>query len=305
VLNRTFLRLGVACAVYDDDGRVLLSRRGDLDVWNLPTGRLDRHEPVDEAAAREAHEETGVHPGIDQPVGLYFLQATNRLNILFSGYPIGGQVADQTDEASANAYFWLSSMPQKVFGANMAHDALEPQAPVLHTLTTPPVEIRRIKRKLAWRWVQNLLRGQPEPRHVRFYIASVGVIYDENHKRVLTVTGEGERPALPRIRCRGRLAPWTELRVELVRYLNIDVNLRWVGLWQHTGRDQLEFVFAATVQPANGLPVTAKHGAEWSTAQNIALVGRDAVYVQRVTPEYNQGRVWLLRAEDSIPRRLG
>ncbi len=304
MLGRTFLRLGVACAVYDDDGRVLLSRRGDLDVWNLPTGRLDSREPVDEAAAREVYEETGVRAGIDQPVGLYFLQSTNRLNILFSGYPIGGEIADETDEASANRYFWLSSLPENVFGANMAHDAFEPKSPVLHTHTTAVAEIRRIKRKLAWRWVKNLLRGKPEPRYVRFDIAAIGVVYDAGHKRVLTIEGNDSRPALPGVRCRGHLAPWTELRVALVRHLNVDITLRWVGLWQHTGQNRVEFVFAATVPQVNGLTPSAKHGADWSSAQNVALVGRDAAYVQRVTPAYMKSRVWHLTAEDSIPIRL-
>jgi 8-oxo-dGTP diphosphatase len=299
-----FLRLGVACAVFDDDGRVLLSRRGDLDVWNLPTGRLDSHEAVEDAAAREVIEETGVRAGIDQPVGLYFLQATGRLNILFSGYPIGGEVATETAEASANRYFWLSSLPENVFGANMAHDAFEPETPVLHTLTTPAAEIRRIKRKLAWRWVKNLLRGQPEPRHVRFTVAAVGVIYDAAHKRVLTVTGEGGRPALPKARCGGRLSPWAELMTVLKWHLQTDITLRWVGLWQHTGQDQIEIVFAATVPPVDGLPTTTQHGADWSSAQNVALVGRDAAYVQRVTPDYARARIWQLTAEDSVPFRL-
>jgi hypothetical protein len=34
------LRLGVDCAVIDDAGQVLLSKRGDFNIWNLPVDVL-------------------------------------------------------------------------------------------------------------------------------------------------------------------------------------------------------------------------------------------------------------------------
>jgi ADP-ribose pyrophosphatase YjhB (NUDIX family) len=67
------LRLGVVCAVVDDEGRLLLSQRGDLGVWGLPGGRLDAGERLDAAAAREVLEETGVVVKVERAVGLYYL----------------------------------------------------------------------------------------------------------------------------------------------------------------------------------------------------------------------------------------
>ena len=59
----SFLRLGVQCVVIDDEERVLLSQRGDLNVWNLPGGRVDWRESLEAAAAREVREETGIVVG--------------------------------------------------------------------------------------------------------------------------------------------------------------------------------------------------------------------------------------------------
>ena len=64
------LRLGVMCAVIDDSGCLLLSQRGDLNTWNLPGGRLDPGETLEEAAVREVEEETGISAETERAVAL-------------------------------------------------------------------------------------------------------------------------------------------------------------------------------------------------------------------------------------------
>ena len=83
------LRLGVACAVIDDEGRVLLSKRDDFNVWNLPGGRLDSSERMLAAVAREVREETGIISQIERPINLYYWAEFQRLNILFGGLAAG------------------------------------------------------------------------------------------------------------------------------------------------------------------------------------------------------------------------
>lgn len=292
----SFLRVGTACAVFDDDGRVLLSKRGDLNVWNLPTGRLDSGEVLYEAAAREAREETGVVVQIERPVGLYYFAATRRLNVLYEAFPVGGELVQQTDETRANQYFVPKEMPVGVFGGYMAVHAATPTRKVLYVHETPPDEIRRVRRKLARRWVTNLLRGKPEPRHVRFHVQAVGLLFDTAHRRLLTLPGHRER-VLPFVACMGDDAPWLELVSGVQAAFGLTPHFHWVGVWQDVSRDAIELVFAATV-PESTLPP----GAEWSTAQTAALLDRDAAYIDRVKASYPIDPVWTITEPvDELP----
>src|SRR5919202_1809733 len=46
--------------VFDDAGRLLLVRQGDLDVWSTPGGAMELGESPADAVVREAWEETGL-----------------------------------------------------------------------------------------------------------------------------------------------------------------------------------------------------------------------------------------------------
>lgn len=63
--------LGAAVVVLDPDGRVLLTRRADFEVWCLPGGMVDEGESVQEAATRELAEEAGTVSSLDRLVGVY------------------------------------------------------------------------------------------------------------------------------------------------------------------------------------------------------------------------------------------
>jgi len=275
------------CAVTDDIGRVLLSRRGDLDVWNLPGGRLDYGERLEQAAAREAREETGLIVHIDRAVGLYYLAGWGRMNILYGGWPLGGEVRSKTDETRANRFFTPDRLPE-MFLPVTPLDALAGARPTPRVIAMPPGEIRRIKRALRWRWVKNLLSGRPEPRFAVFDVQAVGLIWTNGHRRVLTVP-ENDRRTLPRVTCDGHAAPWDELTLSVKSY-GLNPEFHWVGVRQEVGERRFEFVFAAT------LPETEPRGqAEWSTARNAALSNdHDAAYVERVKSTYASDPVWSL-----------
>ncbi|MGR0221716.1 NUDIX hydrolase [Agromyces sp. ZXT2-6] len=61
--------LAASAVVTDADGRVLLVRRGrepQRGRWSVPGGRVEPGETLEEAAAREVHEETGLRVEVDR-----------------------------------------------------------------------------------------------------------------------------------------------------------------------------------------------------------------------------------------------
>ena len=66
--------VGVAAAVIDADGRVLLVKRGRpprAGSWGIPGGLLDLGERLADGARREVHEETGIVADIRDVVGTF------------------------------------------------------------------------------------------------------------------------------------------------------------------------------------------------------------------------------------------
>jgi 8-oxo-dGTP pyrophosphatase MutT (NUDIX family) len=62
---------GVAGAVYDHEGRVLLVRQRYTWGWRLPGGGVDRGEPARTALLRELSEEVGLRGGVAELFGIY------------------------------------------------------------------------------------------------------------------------------------------------------------------------------------------------------------------------------------------
>lgn len=65
------IRPGVAAVVQNDAGEILLLKRTDKEQWALPTGTVERCEPVQEAIIREVEEETGLHIRVKRLTGVY------------------------------------------------------------------------------------------------------------------------------------------------------------------------------------------------------------------------------------------
>lgn len=292
------LRLGVFCAVMNDDGNILLSRRGDLNTWTLPGGRLDMGERLEDAAAREVWEETGVRVRVERPIGLYYLDGWQRMNVLYEGFPVGGRLLDQTRETRANRYFSDGSLPQGVIGAR---DALASTRSSPRIITATREQLWRLKLRFGRRWVVNRLSGHPEPKFPRFNVRAVAVILGMSGKRVLTLPGEGYNPQdsavgshmLPRVECDGLTPPWEQLAGHVSRAIATTLDFQWVGLWEDAERGMYEFVFATTL-PERGVPSAA----QWTTIRNAAFSDRDMGYVDRVKPTYARDPIWTMFAHD-------
>ena len=80
------LRLGTSAILFDENQRVLLTRRTDNGQWCLPGGAMDSGESAAEACIREVWEETSLHVRVKRLVGVY--SDPNQLVI----YPDGNKV---------------------------------------------------------------------------------------------------------------------------------------------------------------------------------------------------------------------
>jgi ADP-ribose pyrophosphatase YjhB (NUDIX family) len=285
-------------AVIDHGGNVLLSRRGDLNTWTLPGGRLDVGERLEHTAQREVEEETGVEAQIERALGLYYFAGWRRMNVLYAGSPIGGSLRDKTRETRANRYFSPGSLPQGVLGAKEALAETRPQPRVI---TATREELLRMGLRFGLRWLVNRLSGHPEPKFPQFNVRAVAVILGDSTRRVLTLAGPGYNPAdtavgfrmLPRVVCDGEIPPWEQLAQLTERLSGSALHYQWVGLWEDADRGMFEFVFAATLHERE-LP----NGVQWTTTRNAAFSDRDMAYVERVKVTYARDPIWSIVARD-------
>jgi ADP-ribose pyrophosphatase YjhB (NUDIX family) len=291
-MSQRSLRLGVQCATFDDEGRALLSQRADIGVWTLPGGRVDAYETLEHAALREVYEETGIESEILWPVGLYYLEGWQRLNILYAARKRAGELRRKTSETRANAFFASRDIPQ------MAHpfllrDARQGHAPP-KIITTEPNELRQLKLAFGRRYMWNWLRGKPEPRFPRFEVRATALVWEQSHRRVITIARDFGR-ALPRVLCHADTAPWAQLRDTIHKVCGVQADLHWVGIWQDALHNKLELVFAATIQEVNLF-----RAGEWTTARNAALPSRDSLYIEHVLSSYATDRVWTIQHSDEV-----
>jgi 8-oxo-dGTP pyrophosphatase MutT (NUDIX family) len=65
------IRLGCSAAIFDEQGRILLTKRSDNGQWCLPGGAVDPGETVAAACEREVWEETGLRVHVKRLIGIY------------------------------------------------------------------------------------------------------------------------------------------------------------------------------------------------------------------------------------------
>lgn len=105
--------IGVNIAIIQN-GKILLTKREDFEVWCLPGGAVDEGESVAQAAIREAREETGLEVELTRLIGLYSHPNESALIghiISFGARPIGGQFQPDPREVVEMSYFAPDDIP--------------------------------------------------------------------------------------------------------------------------------------------------------------------------------------------------
>jgi ADP-ribose pyrophosphatase YjhB (NUDIX family) len=104
------IAVAVSAFIQDDDGRILMIRRTDNNLYSIPGGQLELGETLAEAAVREVREETGIECEVTGVIGLYSDpkhviayddgEVRQEFSICFRATPVGGtlEVSDESRE---------------------------------------------------------------------------------------------------------------------------------------------------------------------------------------------------------------
>jgi 8-oxo-dGTP pyrophosphatase MutT (NUDIX family) len=122
--HRPLMLCGVSVIVFDDDGKVLMLKRSDNGCWCFPGGALELGERVEEAAAREVLEETGIEVGALQLFGvfsgpeLHYIYPNGDevyiVDIVFSCNSFQAVASFNSDETVETGFFDLTSLPSPI-----------------------------------------------------------------------------------------------------------------------------------------------------------------------------------------------
>ena len=99
------------------DGKVLLTRRSDVEAWCLPGGRVEAGESIADAAIREVLEETGLEVKLTRLVGIYYVprwKYGDNHEVLFAARQIGGLLRPQASEVVEEGFFDPLKLPEPI-----------------------------------------------------------------------------------------------------------------------------------------------------------------------------------------------
>jgi 8-oxo-dGTP diphosphatase len=108
--------LGVNVAIIQE-GKILLTKRRDFEIWCLPGGEVDNGETLAEAAKREAREEVGLEIHLERLVGIHsrpqWLSCGSHV-VVFSASVIGGKLVIQPQEVMEARFFARNELPKEM-----------------------------------------------------------------------------------------------------------------------------------------------------------------------------------------------
>lgn len=108
-------------------GEVVLVRRAidpGYGRWVFPGGYVDRGEPVEDAAAREAREECGLEIRLDALIGVYSYRGRTPVVIVYAATWMGGVLAHDEESLEARV-FARAEVPWDALAFTSTRQALE------------------------------------------------------------------------------------------------------------------------------------------------------------------------------------
>jgi len=119
-------KLAVGTIIVDDSGRIVLVRRAiepGYGKWVFPGGYVDRGEKVQQAAIREALEETGLNVRLDRLINIYSYTGRTPVIIVYSAKLLGGELVCD-DEGLEAKFFDPTNIPWDALAFRSTHEAL-------------------------------------------------------------------------------------------------------------------------------------------------------------------------------------
>jgi 8-oxo-dGTP diphosphatase len=135
----SLFQLGAFAAVFDATGSVLLVKRRDFPVWNLPGGKVRSDETPWAAAVRETQEETGLDISLRRLTGAYSKRARREIVLNFDADAFGGRIVP-TAEGVRSDFFPLDALPDATLPKHVEriHDSAERRADVVFRIQDSP-----------------------------------------------------------------------------------------------------------------------------------------------------------------------
>jgi len=144
------MKTGAFAVILDDERRVLLCHRRDMDAWNLPGGGVEASEAPWDAVVREVREEVGLEAAVVRLTGLYWKPDTDELVFNFECRVLSG-TPGTSDEADAARYFALDDLPADMppKQGQRIRDALAGGAVAMRVQTGPGIRDHLAERSRA------------------------------------------------------------------------------------------------------------------------------------------------------------
>ena len=101
-----------------DKTQVVLQKREDLRIWTIPGGGIEEGETPEQAAIREAWEETGYRVQVTNFLGTYWRPDTRHggnLAHVYIGHVVGGNPDERGWESLEVGCFDVTAMPRRTF----------------------------------------------------------------------------------------------------------------------------------------------------------------------------------------------